>query len=350
MDTIEIAIKLNNTFTNINEINTLIYNIENIKSNYGYNFCNVLELSRTGNLIVKISYPRFYKGTNAFLITRRSECFEVQRYLVYNLLREYEVNGIIQGIVLNRVDIPFTYLMNIDECFTGYQNIFYILANVYNKKLSGISTKGYINLLEREMEIVIYSPNKNNCSGKNYNSRLEIYNQYLNLESKLPTELFEEITKTYSDLPQRIRMEVSKRIRLRRTFNTFEFENLDILGNYFENYKKYILDNFLDFKEIERLYSLRANELANWLMERRKQGKINYTEFIYQNQGLILDYEVVRRALGLAIDNVNTRENAITKVRKILFEYENLNNVIIVDTYKILKNIYNTISTTILLD
>ena len=50
--------------------------INSLVSPYGYTFCDVLEVSNTGNLIIKISYPRYFFGNNAYLITRRSECFQ----------------------------------------------------------------------------------------------------------------------------------------------------------------------------------------------------------------------------------------------------------------------------------
>ncbi|MDQ9814964.1 hypothetical protein RFZ01_11175, partial [Acinetobacter pittii] len=75
------------------------------------------------------------------------------------------------------------------------------------------------------------------------------------MNQKLDEEVFEETLKAYGDLPYRIRMEVSKRVRLRKSFNGQEFANLDILGNYFEQYKNYILDYVLNKEEIDWQYN-----------------------------------------------------------------------------------------------
>ena len=77
------------------------------------------------------------------------------------------------------------------------------------------------------------------------------------------------INKDYPDFKKRMRLEVSKRINLRKRFGIEEFKNLDILEKYFYDYKKYILDNILDFSIIENLYTQWAEELSNKLNEEK---------------------------------------------------------------------------------
>ena len=79
MDTIEIGLMLVGCL-GVDLVQSLIKDVNSLLSPYGYTFCTVLEFSKTGNLIIKISYPRFFSGSNAFLIDRRSQCFEVQKY------------------------------------------------------------------------------------------------------------------------------------------------------------------------------------------------------------------------------------------------------------------------------
>lgn len=338
MDTIEIRLNLKKGLNlDVQIINQLREYITSIISNRNYRYCDVLEISKTGNLIVKISYPRYFAGTNAYLITKKSECFEVQSHFINTIFNIPNWASIIENITLTRVDIPFTYLMQSNETFGSYEKIYYIFAHVYHTKKANTRTKGYIDLINRNYETLIYSPN--GSAGKNYNNRLEIYNQFLNLQNKLDEEIWKDAIELYVDLPYRIRMEVSKRIRLRRNFSPVEFINLDILGFYFEDYKNYILKNFLDFSIIDNLYNHWAFELSQELIQARAKKGFTYGEFIYQNNILIYDYEIVRRALGLAIDNISTRENAITRVRKILMEYEKNNNILLMDTYGILKRI-----------
>ena len=70
----------------------------------------------------------------------------------------------------------------------------------------------------------------------------------------------------------------------------------------------------------------------------------SYEIFILQNIKNIYDYEIVRRALKNSITNKNTRENAITKVRKILKEFEAKNNIIILNIYSVLLEMYSSIN------
>lgn len=340
MDTIEISLRILKELS-VMLIGKLIGDINSLVSPYGYTFCDVLEVSNTGNLIIKISYPRYFFGNNAFLITRRSECFQVQNYFAKAIMEHEYWKDTIEEINLLRVDIPFTYQMRDDEEFNSYVNVFQICAIVYNKTKNKARPKAFIDMIDRKLETVIYSDNGK--SDKSSNNKLMIYNQYLNLNQKLDEEVFEETLKAYGDLPYRIRMEVSKRVRLRKSFNGQEFANLDILGNYFEQYKNYILDYVLNKEEIDWQYNIWSERLVKVLIENRTKGNFNYKVFILQNLSTIYDYEILRRALGSGIGNTNTRENAITKVRKILNDIQQENNIIVMDTYAVLMKMRDTI-------
>lgn len=340
MDTIEISLRILKELS-IMLIEKLRRDINSLVSPYGYTFCDVLEVSNTGNLIIKISYPRYFFGNNAYLITRRSECFEVQKYFVDNIMEDLYWKDNIGEVNLLRVDIPFTYQMRDNEEFNSYENVFQICAIVYNRTKNKARPKAFIDMIDRKLETVIYSDNGK--SDKSSNNKLMIYNQYLNLNQKLDEEVFEETLKAYGDLPYRIRMEVSKRVRLRKSFNGQEFANLDILGNYFEQYKNYILDYVLNKEEIDWQYNIWSERLVKVLIENRTKGNFNYKVFILQNLSTIYDYEILRRALGSGIGNTNTRENAITKVRKILNDIQQENNIIVMDTYAVLMKMRDTI-------
>lgn len=346
MDTIEIRLNLKKGLT-IEIINQLRNSITSITSKNGHRYCDVLELSAKGDLIVKISYPRYFAGTNAYLIGSRNDCISVQTHFINSIFNDSIWASMIDDITLTRVDIPFTYLMNPNESFASYQNIFFIFAFVYSRKKENARTKAYMDLQNRNFETLIYSPN--GCVGKGSNNKLEIYNQALNLRNKLEDDIWHNVINTYNDLPMRIRMEVSKRIR-RKNFSPNEFATIDLLGTYFEDYKSYILDNVLDFNIIDELYNNWAYELSVKLSEVRKIKGFNYGEFIYQNQMIIYDYEVVRRALGISINNINTRENAITRVRQILKQYQNTHNIFLMDVYAILKQMEMQIRGSYLVD
>ena len=347
MNTIEVSLTVNGNL-GMDLLQGLMGDIKSLKSPYGFTFCDVLEFSKTGNLIIKISYPRYFFGNNAFLINRRSQCFEVQRYFSERVMENELWRQNIGELKLLRVDIPFTYYMNNTEEFTSYENIYRIMGIVYNELKAGARPKAFIDMIDNSMETVIYSDNGK--SDKSSNNKLMLYNQYINLSNKLDEEVFEEALDTYKDLPYRIRMEVSKRIRLRRSFNSQGFANLDILGHYFEDYKNYILNYALNIKKIDELYNIWSTNLAKMLSEKRALGNFNYEVFILQNFDSIYDYEILRRALKINIENQSTRENAVTKVRRILNGIQNERNIIVMDTYAILIKMINTISNYQLLD
>ena len=79
--------------------------------------------------------------------------------------------------------------------------------------------------------------------------------------------------------------------------------------------------------------------MADRLDKEKTVKNFNYETFILKNIKNLYDYEIIKKALKISIDNINTRENAITKVRKILKEYEKENKVIILDVYSILHKI-----------
>lgn len=330
MDTIEISLILNNI--EISKLQLLREEITSLISPAGYTFIDVLEFSRAGNLILKISYPRYYKGTNAYLIRNRAECFEVQKYFCEAILENSKWKEFISGVRLSRVDIPFTFY--VDTVFSHYRNIFYIFAQVYNLKKAKSNSRGFIDLITDEFQTIIYS--SNGSSRKDCNNKLEIYNQYKNLEGKVKEEIFIKIIKKYPDLEKRMRLEVSKRVNLRKNFSIQNFKRFDILRNYFSAYKNYILVNVLDFKIIEELYNQWAKELADKLNKEKTMKNFSYEIFILKNIKNLYDYEIIKRALKISIDNIKTRENAVTKVRKIIKEYEIQNKIIIIDIYSIL--------------
>ena len=57
MDTIEISLILNNI--DISKLQILREDISSLISPFGYRFIDIIEFSRKGNLVLKISYPRY---------------------------------------------------------------------------------------------------------------------------------------------------------------------------------------------------------------------------------------------------------------------------------------------------
>lgn len=337
MDTIEVKFNFRGNPL-LEEIESFKNHVSSLTSPKGYRYCDFLRFSRTKKekklgAIFKISYPRYFNGDNSYLITTRKECFEVQEHLINSILCDPFFRAIIVDVKLARVDIPFTYYMREDMNFHSYINAYKIFALVYNIKKEEMRAKGYIDLIDEKYETVVYSDNGK--TDKSSNDRLMIYNQYQNLKTKLGEERIEEIIANSQELKRRMRLEVSKRIR-REPFSLENFKNFDILGEYFDDYKNYILENVLNREIIENLYNEKVKNLSELLSQNRALGNFNYEVFILKNLDNIYDYEILRRALGIEIDNSKTRESAITRVRKILNEYEKEERIIIMDTYKII--------------
>lgn len=329
MDTIEIVVELQKGIT-LEEVTMLQNSFNNLRSIYGYTYCDVLQMTKNGNLAVKISYPRFFEGINVHLISTRRECFEVQKHFVEYIMSDPYLKALIKDINLTRVDIPFTYYMGEEENFHNHQNIFMIFAQVYQIKKPKSSTKGIFDIVSKEQETLTYADTKSISS---YNSKLVIYDQYKNILNKTEDGMMKDISTNYPDLRKRIRFEVSKRIR-RKSLSLEEFKRIDIYLSYFEEYKGYILENVLDIEIIEMLYNEASVRLAQILYSERVLGNFNYEVFILKNLNRIYDYEILKRALKIEIENTSTRENAVTKVRKILNDYQESTGIIVLDTYK----------------
>lgn len=352
MDTISLTINFN--FLNLllkigkgGEANYIKSNLErelnNLKSPNGHTFLKVSNFEVEKGFNLKISYPRYFAGTNAYLITTREECYEVQ-YFIANYFLHHEYLKDILSILLVRVDIPFTYHMSKDQYFYQYANIYKVLSNVYTEKNKSFSSKYIGETTTDHKETLIYSSTKNI---KDFHSKVQVYNQYLNLETKESDKL-PLIIEDFPDLSKRIRIEVCKKVS-RSSFTITEFKDLDILGNYLEDYREYLLTNLFDMSVIEKLYEAWSNDLAEEIKKEREEKTIDYAKFLFKRDHRLYDYEVIRRAVKKAIPNINTRENAITKIRKVLKEQEEEQGYIILNTYEIIESMRELVVSSFLL-
>lgn len=103
--------------------------VENIESPTSNMFCDVLKFSAESNkIIIKVSYPRYFFSNNAYLIESSKECLQVQKTLVKELEKVF--GDQLEHIYVERIDIPFTYLMSKENKFTDYNNIYKVAALV----------------------------------------------------------------------------------------------------------------------------------------------------------------------------------------------------------------------------
>lgn len=330
MDTIAIRLNLDYTQGVTTQALSYIDNyIANIRSEYGYTYCDILKIDNaTGEIIMKVSYPRYFSRTNAHLITTEAECQQVQNSLICALTYG-NFNYKVSSITLIRLDIPFTYLMSEQEYFHNYQNIYKVFALIYKIKNPNSDPKMISQIISGRSETLTYADTR---SMSNYNSKIMIYNQYLNIENKTECEIFNGIVTSYPDLSKRIRIEVSKRIK-RKDITLEEFRYHTFYTEYSIKYKEYLNKNIFDSEVLENLYTREAKESAHRLIQERETPSFKYEVFILNNLKYIYDYEIIRRALCIAIGNTKTREGAITTVRKILSQYQNSNELIVMNTY-----------------
>ena len=343
MDTIQVSIILNKEkIKGLNpfDLQKVRKDINGIISSYGYRYCDCLEISKNTNFIVKISFPRFFAGTNAFLISDKTQCAQVQMEFSYNLSSHpvlYDAK-----IKLDRVDIPFTFMMGPNYDFNSYKKVYQVLDYVYRKKNLNSDSMAYTNVSEYEPGTIIYSDHPQRAK---YNKRVMFYDQYNNLRSKTEEEKFNGIVLEYDGLSRRMRIEMSSRIK-RVPVSIQDFPDYPIFSTYLPQFKEHILYSLFDLNEVNNFYNEKSVELANKIRSYREEtNNFLYETFIYKEVERIHDYEIIRRALKICIDNIKTREKAITVIRKVLFKYQLNENVIVMDTYNTIVQMKRVIET-----
>lgn len=338
MDTISLNIGIigNNGFN----LEDLAKGVNNIHSPYGYTYCDFIKLNSNYEFNIKVSYPRFFKGINAFLLENPLLCKQVNLHLVSSLKEILSTfNYTIRDISLIRVDVPFTYYMKDNLDFDKYFNVFRILSHVYyNTRISTTispNVKGIIDMLSTNIETVTFT----SARGSGGNKEITIYNQYLNIERKTSSpSQFEEYMDLYPNLKKRIRIEVSKRIN-RGNFSPDGFAYFDILGTYGEQCKDFLLKYLFNKKQLEIVHNLFYQDLDNSFKRYIfTYGRINYINWLHMNKELLIDYDVIRAVLVNNIPNYKTLESAITTVRK------ELSNLTLLNVFFVIEDIKKTIT------
>lgn len=336
MDTISIKLNFSSLLKiSIEEMENIKRKLNSLRSEFGYRYIDVLEFNYKG-YIIKISYPRYFKDTNAFLITKTSECFEVQEYFIQQLIN-LGIFEFFSHIELIRVDIPFTYYMKEEESFYQYKNVFKSFAYIYQEQERNASPKAILDIITENQETLYYANTKVIA---NYNSRIMIYNQDLNIYNKCQDEeLYRKIYEDFPDLKKRIRFEVSKRIQ-REAIKINDFPTFNIIGNYFPKFKSYLLKKLINPEILYYIRKPEINYLREILLSKRHSRYFTYEAFLLENISHIWDYAIIKSALMTSISNVKTRENATTAIRKILKNYEKRRGIFILNVSCIIDEMY----------
>lgn len=333
MDTINIVLELNQ------ELNSReLEEVEDFIERTGY--ADVLRINnRANSLNIRLSYPRYFSRTNAYLISSIDECFEVQENFIRTLLKNELTRY--STVRLVRVDIPFTYIMRDSEEFYMYKNIFKIFAEVYKLQNVNCDPKEINDILKGRTETLIYADRTDH---KNYYQKIMIYNPYKKFRDKYSRTEFEKICREFPNLSKRIRIEYSIRVSSQRTLgrkmSLEDFGNFNIYGTFLSKAVDYILDNLLNKELIDQVLDDKTFELKEYYYQEIQYKKIDYEKFIYKYSDLILDYKVLRNVLN-EIYIRKTREGAVTKTKKLIEIYEAKHGIIILDSYNIIDEIRN---------
>ncbi len=309
MDTIGINVEFRgNVNLGVEEISRTI---NGIVSPYGFTYCDFRELKKNNEFGVKISYPRFFTGINARLVESNIEVIEVNRHLADKIAWIASMYGVTEVYIdLIRVDIPFTFLKPDDMEFSDYENVFRVLAMIYERtKNPNYRTKGISDMIDMSIETVNFYDKANIA--------ISIYNQWLNIKRKTNSlDSFNYYNQTYPELKNRIRIEVRQRKR-RKPFTLYDFANFDILGEYSNKYRKFLLKYLFNDNELGLLKDSLINNLDTSFKEYfQRCGGMNYATWLNKNRDKIFDYSIVREVLRRNISNPKTLESAITVVRR----------------------------------
>lgn len=323
MDTISVTLAFNRQLTE-NEI----------KKIDKHRFIEHMFISKANlsNHVFKISYPKF-KGENNCVLIHDSEIILECNKAFGDIIKEVRPKDNI-SIRINRIDIPYTFYMENGEKFNDYKNIFYYMAYSFNyknqKKAKNIAISDF---LKEQVETILLSDSgKVKCG----NYSIMIYNQY-----KKYLDVYSNgvgrIRKEHSDLPLRIRIEISKKINM-NCMSLEKFMKLDLYALYNNNFIDFALEYLFNKDAINKLNMKRYKI---WI---KAFGKVtsenNYKYIIQSNLKLGDNYKVLRNALGVCKTG-KTLEGAVTSIRKELKKYEIEKRFIIFDVDKKLELIKN---------
>lgn len=307
-------------------------------------------LVENNSLTVILSYPRYFYFTNAYLISRNEECLEVnnnfitylKECIILNTGRDY-INYLIYfenniEITLTRVDTPFTYFMETGENFYSYKNIYKILSSIYIYNNSKCNPKSYNELMNNKIETLIFTDTSNIGA---FNSKITIYNQFNKMFAYYQnnSNMFKQIIKDYPDLQNRIRIEVSKKIR-RKSFSPEEFRVFPVF-EYVYKFVDYALENMFNINILEQIIFQQKEKLKILLLQEKILPNFNYESFIYRNLEEIWDYDILRQATMESLVNINSGYHACSRIKFILECIQQNKGIIF---FGVIKKIYSMIN------
>lgn len=312
-------------------------------------------LANNDSLNVVISYPKYYYPTNVYLISKSVECSQVNNDFIvylrnciifdevgnyrpnYMALQNYFENNIIISLI--RVDTPFTYFMKEEETFYSYKNVYKLLTYIYMQNNTKARPKSYNDFEKGNIETLIFT-NTSNVGA--YNRKITIYNQSNKISDYYQNNstLFDQIMKDYPDLQNRIRIEVSKRIR-NRIFSPEEFRNFNVFDKYVLSFAEYALENMFNKNILIEVIANQKEKLKMLLQQERQAIYFTYENFIYKYLEEIWDYEILRQAIMETSFNDNSGYHACSTVKNILIKIQQNNDILYLGVIKKVNDMIN---------
>lgn len=349
VDTISIKISVKNPKGEYieTEVINILYSAINSLS-----YQNKIYFSVSNNYLnVILSYPRYFYSTNAYLISKNEECLKVNNnfitYLRNYIIESTGINSMVYlnyfenniGIKIIRVDTPFTYYMSAEETFYSYKNVYKLLSNIYVYNNRKCNPKNYDKFLNNEIETLILADTSN---VRSYNSKITIYNQFNKMADFYQNNfnIFEQIIKDYPDLQNRIRIEVSKRIR-RDPFSPEEFRTFSVF-EYTYKFVDYALENMFNGTVLNLVIEQQKEKLKYLLLQEKHFNKnFSYENFIYKYMEEIWDYDILRKAIMETSTNSNSGYCACYTVKGILYKLEQNRRILFLGVIERIHNLIN---------
>lgn len=298
---------------------------------------------------VRLSYPRAFDKTNAYLILTAEECQQVNQKFINDILtfetfkEEAEILKTwflkYVRILITRVDIPFTYYIGENESFSAYRNIYKIVSEVFKIINNQAIPKDIGSYLEDDVETIILADSRNIGA---YNKKIVIYNQARKMEDYYSgkPEIYNNLVTQYPNLNSRMRIEVSQRVRIKAK-DLIEFAEFDIYNKYVIKFAEYALSNLFNKGVLDNVYSYKINDLINRLQQYRQLPYFNYRLFISDSIDYIYDYKLLREAIFRTTENINARYSASSTAKEILKKLQTDTGIIYMDTIDRINDIAN---------
>ncbi|GLI57783.1 hypothetical protein PM10SUCC1_32970 [Propionigenium maris DSM 9537] len=274
-------------------------------------------------LMMVVSLPKYFHPTNSYLITKEVEVKEVLVAVKKAITNIPDIKVKIEKATVIRVDYPFTYIMREQYNFNSYRNIMYILGGATDL----VRSKNFEDTRSKEKETFYYCDNDHTRKASN---KIIIYDQGKKIKDKDLTPDKQDYDLALKDFP-----ELERRMRIEVSLST----NIDINQLKLKKIKKeaykFLERHLFNDELIENYINEKVKNLVSLM---RREGKyLKRGEFIERERPL--EYTQVRSAAKYHYDVEASKDKFLKITREVLRIREKRENIIILDCFKIIKDI-----------